>query len=134
MQSIALRSIKHLSWTAVCCLSICCMAQAALVQHLDGSVAASVQTNGSGGVTSWLDQTGTPVLNAVPLKGTVDYPSAPFPSGVVGLDFGLDRNSLTAIDSTTANSIFNCTTSAGFFSLGGRPGGCTRHDGSIHYG
>jgi hypothetical protein len=61
---------------------------AGLIQRVDAAVPGSVITNASGGVTSWLDQSGSG-NNASSLLGTVSFPSASLSAlGKAGLAFG----------------------------------------------
>ena len=83
---IAVLLVLCLCWTAP--------AGAKLIQHLDATVEGSVVTDGAGVVTEWIDQSGSG-NNALAGVGSVLYPSTiAYPSGLAGLDFGLERNSL----------------------------------------
>jgi len=89
-----LRSLLvHVLVLAVC-LCMAAPAGAELIQHLDATVEGSVVTDAAGAVIRWIDQSGSG-NNALAGIGSVLYPSTvAFPGGPVGLDFGLERNSL----------------------------------------
>ncbi len=95
----------------ILCLATSGIAKAALIQHLDGSVAASVTNNP---VTQWVDQTsyGNDATNNV---GSVFYPSTSLsPSGLAGLNFGTGRNTLELFDVTGQDAWLNQTSGSGF--------------------
>ncbi len=81
---------------------------AGLIQRLDVTVAGSVITNASGGVTSWVDQSGSG-NNASSLLGTVSYPSISLSaSGLAGLAFGpTNREALQLLDASATASLLN---------------------------
>ncbi len=81
--------------------------QAALIQHLDATVVASVTKNGSGVVSQWADQSGA-ANHALPAVGSVLYPSTSLSaSGKTGLNFGATRNSLELFTAAESDSWLN---------------------------
>jgi arylsulfatase A-like enzyme len=88
---------------------------ATLIQWLDATATGSVITNSSGVVTSWLDQSGAG-NNALPAIGSVYFPSTSrSASGLAGLDFGVNRNSLTLFSAAASGSWLNCTSNTNGF-------------------
>ncbi len=106
--------LLHVLVLAVC-LCVAAPAGAALIQHLDATVAGSVVTDGSGVVTQWTDQSGAG-NHATPGLGDVIYPSTiAFPGGPAGLDFGETRNSLVLLPSAATDWLnFNAGATGGF--------------------
>ena len=88
------------------CLSISLSAHAGLIQDLDGSVAASVITNGAGAVTSLTDQSGS-ANNASTSAGSVTYPATNLLNGLKALNFGPSRSSLQAFSSAASSAWLN---------------------------
>ena len=87
------------------------LAQAELIQHLDATITASLIKDGTGKVTQWTDQSGKG-NHAVAGVGTVRHPSTSVSStGLVGLDFGTTRNSLTLFTSGASDKWMNQTAS-----------------------
>lgn len=87
------------------------LAQAELIQHLDATITASVIKDGAGKVTQWTDQSGKG-NHAVAGVGTVRHPSTSVSStGLVGMDFGATRNSLTLLTSGASDKWMNQTAS-----------------------
>ncbi len=90
-------------------------AQAKLIQWLDATATGSVITNSSGVVTNWVDQSGAG-NNALPAVGSVYYPSTSrSASGLAGLDFGVNRNSLTLFSAAASTNWLNCSSSTNGF-------------------
>ena len=81
-------------------------AHAGLIQDLDGSVAASVITNGAGAVTSWIDQSGS-ANNASASVGSVTYPATNLLNGLKALNFGPSRSSLQSFSSAASSAWLN---------------------------
>ena len=99
----------------VVCLCISAPAGAKLIQHLDASVPESVIVSG-GVVQQWNDLSGNN-NNAVKSIGTVTYPSAAFPGGPVGLDFGLQRNSLQLFTADASKQWLDLSAGTGGFTV-----------------
>ena len=93
----------------MCCLTgllLSLTAHAGLIQDLDASFAASVQTNLSGVVTNWVDQSGS-ANNASTSLGSVTYPSTNLLNGLKALDFGPSRSSLQSFSSAASDAWLN---------------------------
>lgn len=80
-------------------------AGAELIQHLDASVPDSVVLSGDG-VVRWNDLSGNG-NDATANRGTVLYPSTPFPGGDVGVDCGFERNDLELFDATETSALLD---------------------------
>jgi len=81
------------------------------IQHLDATVSGSV--TGSP-VTQWADQSGNG-NDAANAEGSVYYPSTSLSaSGLAGLDFGADRNSLELFDETGQDIWLDQSSGSGF--------------------
>ena len=105
----------------IVCLSVLLMAsigQAALIQHLDASLPASVVTDVNG-VAEWIDQSGNG-NNAVIARQPVIYPSTSVSaSGLSGLDFGTGRYNLRLFDVADTGSWLNFDAGASGTATGG---------------
>jgi hypothetical protein len=114
-----MKSLKStLNALLVACLCMAVPAGAELIQHLDASVLESVVVSGNA-VVQWNDLSGMGNdATSVNAAGTVMYPSTPFPGGMPGLDFGLERNDLILLDSAGTEALLN-------FSPGGAAEGNT---------
>src|SRR4030042_4122882 len=99
----------------VVCLCMSAPAGAKLIQHLDASVPESVIVSG-GIVQQWNDLSGNN-NNAVKAIGAVTYPSAAFPGGPVGLDFGVPRNSLELFGSEASKRWLDLRDGTGGFTV-----------------
>ena len=80
-------------------------AGAELIQHLDASVPDSIVISGDQAMR-WNDLSGNG-NDAVASRGTVLYPSTPFPGGDVGLDFGFERNDLELLDEAETSALLD---------------------------
>ena len=89
----------------VACLWCVAPAGAELIQHLDASVPDSVVLSGDG-VVRWNDLSGNG-NDATANRGTVLYPSTPFPGGDVGVDCGFERNDLELFDATETSALLD---------------------------
>ena len=89
-----------------CCLLTGLSAQAGLIQNLDGSLNAFVQTNASGVVTNWVDQSGSGNA-AVPAVGAVTYSATNPLNGLKALNFGPSRSSLQLFSSAASAAWLN---------------------------
>ena len=98
---------------SIICLAASGLAEADMIQHLDATVSESV--TGSP-VTHWTDQSGsTTAYNAAPGIGNVYYPGSSLSaSGLEGLDFGTDRNTLQLFDASGQDSWLNQVSGGGF--------------------
>ncbi|MEM0895642.1 MAG: hypothetical protein AAGJ79_02060, partial [Verrucomicrobiota bacterium] len=86
-------------------------AQAAELQSLDASISSSVLGNP---VTQWTDQSASG-NHALAQIGNVSFTGAPvFESGLPGLDFGPDRNSLELFSSAESDAWLDQTNGNGF--------------------
>ncbi|MFC1608292.1 LamG-like jellyroll fold domain-containing protein [Candidatus Latescibacterota bacterium] len=104
----------------IVCLSVLLtagIAQAAVIQHLDATVSGSIITDGAGEVTNWDDQS-LAGNNATHAVGSVYYPSTNLSStGLAGLDFGTDRNSLELFDAAESDSWLDQSAGTGGFTV-----------------
>lgn len=95
----------------MCLLLIAGTVQCALIQHLDATVSGSVTGNP---VTQWTDQSGSG-NDATSAVGSVTYPSGSrSESGLAGLDFGTDRNTLQLFDAVASDSWLGQSSGSGF--------------------
>ncbi|MEM6654275.1 MAG: G8 domain-containing protein [Planctomycetota bacterium] len=80
------------------------LALATLIQHLDATVFSSVETDGGGNVTQWVDQSGSG-NNALADVGDAFFPSdAAFESDALGVDLGSDRTRLELFSAAESDS------------------------------
>lgn len=94
-------------WTAV-------PTGAELIQHLDASVAESVVVVGDT-VTMWNDLSGHD--NHAIGFGSLSYPSAAFPGGPVGIDFGQERNSVELSSADASAAWLDLSSGSGGFTV-----------------
>lgn len=91
------------------------LGQAALIQHLDATVAGSVVTDEGGAVSDWIDQSGSgnDATKGGAMIGTMYYPSTSRSgSGLAGVDMGADRNGFRLFDATQQDSWLDFTGAA----------------------
>lgn len=101
----------------VVCLCMVTPAGAELIQHLDASVPDSIVVDVDGTtVTQWKDLSGNN-NHAIASAGTVTYPSTPFLGGSVGLDFGLERNSMELFSNDVSKQFLDQSAGTGGFTV-----------------
>lgn len=106
--------LVHVLVLAVC-LCMAAPAGAKLIQHLDASVPKSVVVSGDA-VQQWNDLSGNN-NHAIKSIGTVTYPSVAFPGGPVGLDFGLERNTLELFTGEASKQFLDQSDGTGGFTV-----------------
>ena len=106
MEDIIMQKARNvLTALLVVCLWCVAPAGAELIQHLDASVPESIVLSGDQ-VTRWNDLSGNG-NDAVANRGTVLYPSTPFPGGDVGVDCGFERNDLRLFDEAGTSALLD---------------------------
>jgi hypothetical protein len=81
------------------------------LQHLDATAVDSIVVDANNVVTEWLDLSGNE-NHAVANRGQVLYPSTELAGGLLGLDFGLERNDLQLFDVNGTASLLDFTGAA----------------------